>query len=456
MFVDMLFATSFATFDGILPMVCTDCQNSKPLKQIGLLFLHFDALARYHIVPEEKDTSLDFGSTLKKVAQSSRKNLIENRFILPLNNISTKYVKSKKNGVSNAIQDKLNNYLQDYFVPVKDTERRKDEWAPRSICVTSISEREDSIIEKHNWLITTLDEEALWPVAFNNSDVKKSMELVRKEIEANGSPLSFLVINSLGEGLGSGLGASVMVQLHEMYPKVLCTSCSMLPSSSSHLQWYDAVLSIHSMSQTCHQSFIIDYGTLRTSFLTLTTDLESIYQHCVASRNHSTILKYLTLSHSSLSVDAEKKQEKKSTAILTDQLLSSDNWLITAPKKSTFKSLGMLCGYYGFENGITLQQTKHEIKQQLINKKIFSDSSALKIFVDQQSPSLFSKAIMVSNQTSMKHPFQKIANQFNKMYTQKAFLDWYIRENINVQEFEEAYGHVNDVVSLWSTIDQSK
>ena len=53
----------------------------------------------------------------------------------------------------------------------------------------------------------------------------------------------------------------------------------------------------------------------------------------------------------------------------------------------------------------------------------------------------------VSNTTSLKGIFQRLATQFGAMYRRKAFLHWYKGEGMDEMEFQEADKNVRDLIT---------
>eukprot|EP01083_Nonionella_stella_P105217 302542_1 len=53
----------------------------------------------------------------------------------------------------------------------------------------------------------------------------------------------------------------------------------------------------------------------------------------------------------------------------------------------------------------------------------------------------------VANTTAIKGVFQRISEQFAKMYKRKAFLHWYIGVGMDEMEFQEADKNVRDLIT---------
>jgi len=53
---------------------------------------------------------------------------------------------------------------------------------------------------------------------------------------------------------------------------------------------------------------------------------------------------------------------------------------------------------------------------------------------------------MIANTTSIKDIFDRIHQQYNKMYKKKAFLHWYLGEGMDAGEFEESARNVHDLM----------
>ena len=59
------------------------------------------------------------------------------------------------------------------------------------------------------------------------------MDVVRREAECCEAMQCFQLVHALGGGTGSGLGTLMLDRLSEVYPDVLRTSVSLVPSSTS-------------------------------------------------------------------------------------------------------------------------------------------------------------------------------------------------------------------------------
>jgi tubulin beta len=61
----------------------------------------------------------------------------------------------------------------------------------------------------------------------------------------------------------------------------------------------------------------------------------------------------------------------------------------------------------------------------------------------------------IGNTTAIRDLFKRVGDQFSKMYSRRAFIQWYVREGIECVEFDEARSNMSDLVQEYEMYEMA-
>jgi len=386
--------------------------------------------------------------------------------------------------------------------------RGKDRYVPRSCIIDLEPKTLDAIksspmarlFKPDNFVIGNSGAGNNWAKGYYTEGaelIEESLDVIRREVEAADCPQGFTIFQTLGGGVGSGMGALLLGKLKDNYPSALLSTFSIHPSpkvSDVVVEPYNAVLGYHKLLEHSDTTFILDNEALSNIATNVLKARHPKYEHLnyiincglmdvtapfrfqtaayedLKKQNMSLVpfprLKFLSMGLAPLAPNpsASKGQTRPTVMNLSELAKTSTNPsnCLTNIHYTDGKYLAQEYNFRG--DGISQDAILHvpesRNKQEFVAFIPESDGKTSSQVIVPPSDCKQS-CTMVCNTTANKGLFQNIATQFGRMYRRKAFLHWYKGEGMDEMEFQEADKNVRDLITEYqdkedATIDEEK
>jgi len=304
------------------------------------------------------------------------------------------------------------------------------------------------------------------------------MDVVRKESENCDCLQGFQLAHSLGGGTGSGMGTLLYSKIREEFPDRILNTYSVCPSpkiSDTVVEPYNAILSLHQLTENSDETFCIDnealydicfrtlklptpsYGDLNhlvsltmsgvTTCLRfpgqLNADLRKLAVNMVPfPRLHFFLPGFAPLANRTL-----QQYNALTVPELTHQMFDSKNMMTACdPRHGRYLTVATI-----FRGQVSMK----EVDEQMLNMQNKNSSyfvewipNNVKTAVCDVSPKgLKMCGTFIGNSTAIQELFKRVTEQFTAMFRRKAFLHWYTGEGMDEMEFTEAESNMTDLVS---------
>lgn len=307
------------------------------------------------------------------------------------------------------------------------------------------------------------------------------MDRIRHMYEFADQPQGFLINHSVGGGTGSGLGCALLEQLSCSYRKQNTIGFEIYPSSgmsTSVVEPYNALLSTHWLTDHVDVSLVLDNEALYS----MAQKNLGIRKPCYSNLNKM-IAKVISSTTASLRFDGELNVDlaefqmnlvpfprlhfmttslapvvpyhKADTAAfdtqtITTEVLDSKNFLVSYPDYDHIedKFMAVCLNYRGAVKNSCANKAVQFCEEQ--SKATFVDWSptpwkiglndvpAATLADDDIAPAARS-VTMIGNNVAIHRVFnQRLVKKFDMMYSQRAYVHWFVGEGMEEGEFEEA------------------
>jgi len=308
--------------------------------------------------------------------------------------------------------------------------------------------------------------------------VEQCLDRIRIEVEQCEAPQGFQLMHSLGGGTGSGMGTLLLLKIRDAYPDRITTTYSIYPSpkvSDTVVEPYNAVLSSHQLLENSDETFVVDNEALYNiannilkiqspdykvlnGLISLATcgitaslrfpgllngDLRKLGVNLVPFPR----LHFFLISQAPLTNKANSQKTQQNVKELVTSCSSEKNFYSNVKVDDGKNLAAALC----FRGEMSAQDVDEKVADhQSKNSDTFVEwiPNNIKTSIITTPPvSSKMSSTFVSNTTSLKGIFQRLATQFGAMYRRKAFLHWYKGEGMDEMEFQEADKNVRDLIT---------
>ncbi|XP_023707072.1 tubulin beta-1 chain [Cryptotermes secundus] len=316
--------------------------------------------------------------------------------------------------------------------------------------------------------------------------VDSVLDVIRIEADRCDCLQGFQLTHSLGGGTGSGMGTLLLSKIIEEYPdRMLCTY-SVIPTpkvSETVVEPYNAVLSVHQLVEFTDHTFCIDNEALYdicSKTLKLKTPTYGDLNHLISltMSGVTTCLRFpgqLNADLRKLAVNmvpfprlhffmpgfapltSRGCQQYRALTVpeLTRQIFDAKN-MMAACDPSHGRYLTVAAVFRG-------RMSMKEVDEQMLsiqnkNSSNFVDwipNNVKTAVCDIPPRGLKMSATFIANSTAIQELFKRISEQFQSMYSRKAFLHWYTGEGMDEMEFSEAESNMNDLVSEYQQYQEA-
>lgn len=303
------------------------------------------------------------------------------------------------------------------------------------------------------------------------------LDVIRKEAESCECVQGFQLVHSLGGGTGSGLGTLLLNKLREEYPDRILTTYSVIPSpkvSDTVVEPYNCVLASHQLVESSDEVFCIDNEALydicfRT--LKLTTPSYGDLNHLISMVMSGTTcslrfpgqlnsdlrklavnlvpfprLHFFCVGYAPLNSRGSSPYFACTVSNLVSQLFDNKNMMAACdPRRGVY--LTASAHFRG-------RMSSMEIDEQMLNIQSRNSSyfvewipSNIKTAICDIPPrGLKMSATFIGNTTAFRELFTRVDAQFQRMYSRRAFVHWYVNEGLETVEFDEARSNMTDLI----------
>jgi len=314
---------------------------------------------------------------------------------------------------------------------------------------------------------------------------KEQMDIVndrvRKLVDNSENVQGFIVQHSVGGGTGSGMGMLILERLavdfrkkskigFEIYPSPNISTCIVEP--------YNGLLSTHWLLDHTDVSLVLDneaiYGICqkkldikKPSYENLNRIIAKVVSSMTAALRFDGELNvdmnefqtnlvpfprlhFMTTSLAPVTSKAKTDREAHDCRRITDDCLQSQNFLVKYPDFDVVedKYMAISLNYRGLVMSQEANGTVQWVKQQ--GKVSFVEwcPTGFKIGLNNQPPVAVEgddmavadrTAVMIGNNIAVNRVFsERLSKKYDMMYSQRAYVHWYVGEGMEEGEFSEA------------------
>ena len=315
--------------------------------------------------------------------------------------------------------------------------------------------------------------------------VDSVMDVIRKEAEDSDCLQGFQLIHSLGGGTGSGLGTLLLAKIKEEFPDRILMSFSVMPSpkvSDTVVEPYNAMLSTHQLIDNTDQTFCIDNEALHnictrvlkiskagysdlnnlvsntmsgiTTCLRFPGQLNADLRKLAVNMVPFPRLHFFIPGYAPLTSTAVKNYQSLTVPELTQQMFDNKNAMAACdPRTGKYLTVAAI-----FRGQVSMKEVDDQmLAMQNKNSAYFVEwiPNNVKTAVCSVPPKgLKMSSTFIANSTAIKTIFQRLLDQFNKMFGRKAFLHFYTGEGMDEMEFTEARSDVTDLISEYQQYEE--
>nr|AIL82370.1 beta-tubulin 1 [Dientamoeba fragilis] len=313
------------------------------------------------------------------------------------------------------------------------------------------------------------------------------LDVVRKEVESCEALQGFQLVHSLGGGTGSGLGTLLLNKLREEYPERILSTYSIVPSpkvSDTVVEPYNCTLSFHHLVESSDEVFCIDNEALynicfRTLKLQTPTysELNNLVSNVMSGTSCSLRfpgqlnsdlrklavnlipfprLHFFIVGFAPLTSRNAKQFSSVTVKELTSQLFDSKNMMAACdPRRGIY--LTVSTQFRG-------QMSSKEVDEQMLDiqtrqSSYFAEwipSNVKSSICDVPPVGMKMSATFIGNTTAFRELFTRVHTQFQKMYSRRAYIHWYVNEGLETVEFDEASSNMLDLIQEYEMYETAK
>jgi tubulin beta len=300
--------------------------------------------------------------------------------------------------------------------------------------------------------------------------MEKVMEVTRKQTEACDSMQGFQVVHSIGGGTGSGMGSLLINRLRDEYQNRIINTFTVVPSpkvSETVVEPYNAVLSLKELIKGTDETIIFDNealydicrNTLKLSspqlsdlnhLISMTmagittcfrypgqlnTDLRKLYTNmCPYPALHFFLPGFAPLTTTS----TFNQYSNYSVKHLVKDLFNSRHQM-AAYDACSGKYLTCAAIFRGLVSSKDVEEAMVDIQRCNSDSFVNWIPNNIKTAICDIPPrGLCFSATFLANTTAITLSFNRLIEQFDSMFSKRAFVHWYTAEGMEEQEFIEA------------------
>ncbi|CDR97599.1 tubulin gamma chain, putative [Babesia bigemina] len=314
-------------------------------------------------------------------------------------------------------------------------------------------------------------------------------DIIDREADGSDSLEGFVLCHSISGGTGSGMGSYMLEMLNERYPKRLIQTYSVFPhltteTSDVVVQPYNSILTLKRLALNADSVVVLDNAALNRILvekLKVTTpsiqETNSLVSNVMAAStatlrypgpiNNSLLglvasliavprCHFLVTSYTPLTLEKHVSTVQKTTVLdVIRRLFQTQNIMVNEATTRTIHRLQMSApmkdGLYisalnvimGDVDPSEIQKSLQRVRERKLVEFIKWNPASIQVALSKQSPFVPQQhkvcGLLLANHTSIAGLFQRCIQQFDKLYSRRAFLDNYKKEAM----FSSPDGHGN-------------
>ncbi len=313
------------------------------------------------------------------------------------------------------------------------------------------------------------------------------MGRIENEIEKTDNVGGIIVIHALGGGTGSGLGSLIIESIKERHPEAPILSCAILPSpqvSSVVTEPYNTVFALNTLRRVADACLIFDNEALFqlahkkwnienpsvddlnllitealagltasmrfSGFLTVEISLREMLTNLVPQPS----LHFLMLAFAPLTPPDRSKFEEMGVEEMIRSLFDNENvFAACSPMEGRFLSTAVL--YRGaMEDKPQADAALAAMREQL--PLTYWIPTAFKIgYVEQAGTAHRKSMVLLANNTEVARVLDRICHNFDKLWTRKAFANWYLNEGMSEDQINALRASAQELIQSYQVAEES-
>jgi len=398
----------------------------------------------------------------------------------------------------NAEEDERLDKVPVYFRS-SEHDRRNSKFVPRAICVdlepgTIDALKASSIgplLRNDNLKFAHSGAGNVWAKGFHGEEglelLTETLEAYRWELEHCDCVAGTQIFHSLGGGTGSGFGTRLLSHIHDEYQQRITATFSVYPNTSADansdvvVDFYNAVFSTHQLLEAADATFIIDNSAMfniakrfkkkNPTFATLnsiisqgicgvtsawrfpgklTYDMRKLAQNLIPfERNH-----FFLISQSPLCNPEEQKKKSLSIKQITRECWDPKQFFCNI-NPADGKYLALSLNYRG------RNISTDDVDENLNNLDLNEFESFVEYIPNRMTYSIpdvppehaMKSATMIGNTTAVKNMFETLRKRFQKMYKRKGFINEFITNGVDDEDFKTALADVQLLIDEYELLE---
>lgn len=313
------------------------------------------------------------------------------------------------------------------------------------------------------------------------------MARIEAEVDRCDNVGGIIVIQSTGGGTGSGLGSLIIETIKERHPEFPVLSCAILPSpqvSSVVTEPYNTVFALNTLRrvadaclifdnealfQLAHRKWNIESPTVDdlnllitealagltasmrfSGFLTVEISLRELLTNLVPQPS----LHFLMISFAPLTPPDRSKFEEMGIEEMIRSLFDNGSvFAACSPMEGRFLSTAVL--YRGvMDDKPQADAALAAIREQL--PLTYWIPTAFKIgYVEQPGVAHRKSMVLLANNTEVARVLDRICHNFDKLWTRKAFANWYLNEGMSDDQINALRASAQELIQSYQVAEES-
>lgn len=313
------------------------------------------------------------------------------------------------------------------------------------------------------------------------------MARIEAEVDRCDNVGGIIVLQSTGGGTGSGLGSLIIETIKERHPEFPVLSCAILPSpqvSSVVTEPYNTVFALNTLRrvadaclifdnealfQLAHRKWNIESPTVDdlnllitealagltasmrfSGFLTVEISLRELLTNLVPQPS----LHFLMISFAPLTPPDRSKFEEMGIEDMIRSLFDNDSvFAACSPMEGRFLSTAVL--YRGVMDDKPLADAALASMREKLPLTYWIPTAFKIGYVEQPGVAHRKSMVLLANNTEVARVLDRICHNFDKLWTRKAFANWYLNEGMSDDQINALRASAQELIQSYQVAEES-